>query len=44
MFNFNPFKVPSYSEYKELAEKFCNDYFKFFKDWYKDVEETFNKK
>ena len=44
MFNFNPFKLPSYSEYKESAEKFCNDYFKFFKDWYKDVEETFNKK
>ena len=44
MFNFNPFKVPSYSEYKESAEKFCNDYFKFFNDWYKDVEETFNKK
>ena len=44
MFNFNPFKVLSYSEYKESAEKFCNDYFKFFKDWYKDVEETFNKK
>ena len=44
MFNFNPFKVPSYSEYKESAEKFCNDYFKFFKDWYKDVEANFNKK
>lgn len=44
MFNFNPFKVPSYSEYKEYVEKFYNDYFKFVKDWYKDVEETFNKK
>ena len=44
MFNFNPFKVPSYSEYKESVDKFCNDYFKFLKDWYKDVEVTFNKK
>lgn len=44
MFNFNPFKVPTYQEYKESVEKLYNDYFKFLKDWYKDVEVTFNKK
>ena len=44
MFNFNPFKIPSYKEVKESAEKLYNDSIKFFEDWYKDIEKHFNKK
>jgi len=43
MLNFNPFKIPSYSEYKEQVSKFWNDVAKFYKDWYSDIEETTKK-
>jgi hypothetical protein len=43
MFNFNPFKIPTYSEWKEQVTKFYGDVAKFYKDWYSDIKETVNK-
>ena len=43
MFNFNPFKVPSYKEYKEQVSKYWNDVFKFFRDWSVDTDKNIKK-
>ena len=43
MFNFNPFKIPTYSEYKEQVAKFFNDVTSFYKEWYSDVEKCLKK-
>jgi hypothetical protein len=40
MFN-NPFKLPTYSEWKESVEKINADVMKFWKDWYADIKEKF---
>lgn len=37
MFN-NPFKLPTYSEWKESVEKIQADVMKFWKDWYSDIK------
>lgn len=37
MFN-NPFKMPTYSEWKEQVTKFYADVTKFYKDWYSDIK------
>lgn len=44
MFNFNPFKLPTYKEVKESTEKAYKDSVEFFKEWVKDIEKYFNKK
>ena len=44
MFNFNPFKIPSYKEVKESTKKFYDDSVKFFEEWVEDVKKYFNKK
>jgi hypothetical protein len=36
MFN-NPFKLPTYSEWKESVEKIQADVMKFWKDWYAKI-------
>ena len=43
MFNFNPFKVPTYLEWKESVEKISADVMKFWKDWFEDVKKTLDK-
>jgi predicted Zn-dependent peptidase len=42
MFN-NPFKLPTYSEWKESVEKINADVMKFYKDWYADIKKTLDK-
>lgn len=44
MFNFNPFKIPSYKEVKESTEKLYADSVKFFEEWVENVKKYFNKK
>ena len=41
--NFNPFKVPTYSEVKESVEKFNADVKAFWKDWFNDVQKYLDK-
>lgn len=43
MLNFNPFKIPSYEEYKEQVSSFWNSVAKFYKDWYSDFEKNLKK-
>jgi hypothetical protein len=43
MFNLNPFKLPSYSEVKESAEKFQADVKQFWKDWFNDIQKYLDK-
>jgi uncharacterized membrane protein YedE/YeeE len=42
MFN-NPFKLPTYSEWKESVEKINADVMKFWKDWFNDIKKTLDK-
>jgi hypothetical protein len=42
MFN-NPFKLPTYSEWKESVEKINTDVMKFWKDWFNDIKKTLDK-
>ena len=42
MFN-NPFKFPTYSEWKESVEKINADVMKFWKDWYADIKKNLDK-
>jgi hypothetical protein len=42
MFN-NPFKFPTYSEWKESVEKMNADVMKFWKDWLTDIKKTLDK-
>ena len=42
MFN-NPFKLPTYSEWKESVEKIQADVMKFWKDWFNDIKKTLDK-
>jgi deoxyadenosine/deoxycytidine kinase len=37
------FKLPTYEELKQNYEKYLKDVQKFYKDWYSDIQKTFNK-
>jgi len=43
MYNFNPFKIPSYTEWKESVEKFNADVKKFWFDWFDDIKKNLDK-
>ena len=43
MYNFNPFKIPSYIEWKESVEKFNADVKKFWSDWFDDIKKNLDK-
>jgi|TARA_S200002703_G_scaffold26017_1_gene22300 hypothetical protein len=43
MLNFDPFKLPTYSEWKESVEKFYKQYNKFVEDWYLDIKKNLDK-
>ena len=37
------FKLPTYEELKQNYETYLKDVQKFYKDWYSDIQKTFNK-
>ena len=37
------FKLPTYEELKQNYGTYLKDVQKFYKDWYSDIQETFNK-